>query len=114
MHKTVCGDAPDYLKMVLFLHLEFIQDYSDHLPIFSFIHQDPTQSFFVTRSFFSGTSILNSILEHIKTAPSVKHFKSLYLRWYKQSSENQFCVTTIQCVPFHHVHVHISLYNVVL
>ena len=30
MHKTVCGDAPDYLKMVLFLHLKFIQDFEDH------------------------------------------------------------------------------------
>jgi len=27
MYKTVCGDAPDYLKNVLFLHLRFIQDY---------------------------------------------------------------------------------------
>jgi len=25
MYKTVCGDAPDYLKMIL--HLRFIQDY---------------------------------------------------------------------------------------
>ena len=32
MHKTVCGDAPDYLKYDFCLHLRFIQDYSDHLP----------------------------------------------------------------------------------
>ena len=37
---------------------------------------------------FSSTSILNSIPEYIKTAFSVKHFKSLYLRWYKQSFES--------------------------
>ena len=37
---------------------------------------------------FPGTSIWNSIPEYIKTAPSVKQFKSLYLRWFKQSSEN--------------------------
>ena len=74
MYKTVCGDVPDYL------HLRFIQHYSDHLPIFSFIHQDPIQNYFVTRSFFQA--IWN--FEYIKTALSVKHFKSLYLRWYKQ------------------------------
>jgi len=27
MYKTVCGDASDYLKMTLLLHLRFIQDY---------------------------------------------------------------------------------------
>ena len=27
MYKTVCGDAPDYVKNDLFLHLRFIQDY---------------------------------------------------------------------------------------
>jgi len=31
---------------------------------------------------FQGTSIWNSIPEYIKTASSLKHFKSLYLRWY--------------------------------
>ena len=48
-----------------------------------------------------GTPIWNSIREYIKTASSVKHFKSLYLRWYKQSFDSQFYVhDTIQCVPF--------------
>jgi len=32
MHKTVCGDAHDYLKYDFCLQLRFIQDYSDHLP----------------------------------------------------------------------------------
>ena len=64
--------------MILFLHLRFIQDYSDHFPIFSFIYQDPTLNYFVTHSFL-GTSIWNSIPEYIKTASSVAHFKSLYL-----------------------------------
>jgi len=27
MYKLVNDDAPDYLKMILFLHLRFIQDY---------------------------------------------------------------------------------------
>jgi len=27
IYKIVSGDAPDYLKMILFLHPRFIQDY---------------------------------------------------------------------------------------
>ena len=70
-------------------------------------------SFMHSNSALSRINGIFIIAEYIKTAPSVKHFKSLYLRWYKQSSENQFCVhDTIKCVPFHYVHVLISLYNV--
>ena len=56
--------------------------------MFSFIHQDQTQNLF----FFSGTSIWNSLPEYIKTDPSMKHFKSSYLRWYKQSLLKKNCI----------------------
>ena len=56
--------------------------------MFSLIHQDPTQELFCNSFIYSGTSIWNSNPEYIKTAPYVKHCKSLYLRWYKQSFES--------------------------
>jgi len=59
----------------------------------------PNTELFRNSFIFSGTLIWNSIAEYINTASSVKHFKTLYLRWYKQSFEGKFCVhDTIQCV----------------
>ena len=85
MYKTVCGDAPDYLKHDSILHLRFIQDYSGHIQLYT---PRPNTELFRNSFIFSGTSIWNSIHEYTKTEPSVKNFKYLYLRWYKQSSEN--------------------------
>ena len=73
MYKTVYGDAPDYLKndfvFTSEIHSRLLRSSSNH-------------------SFFAGISIWNSVPEYIKTASTVKHFKSLYLRWYKQSFES--------------------------
>ena len=88
MYKTVCRDAPDCLK----IDLVFTSEIHTRLLRSSFNFQlytpRPNTELFRNSFIFSGTSIWNSIPEYIKTAPSVKHFKSLYLRWYKQSSEN--------------------------
>ena len=59
IYKTVCGDAPDYLK-----------------------------KYFVTHSFFQAVQFGIIFPEYIKTASFVKHFKSLYSRWYKQYFES--------------------------
>ena len=48
----------------------------------------PNIELFRNSFIFSGTSIWNSIIEYINTASSVKHVKSLYLRWYKQYFES--------------------------
>jgi len=88
MYKTCCGDAPDYLKndfvFTSEIHSRLIRSSSNfqlHTPI-------PNTDLFRTLFIFSGTSIWNSIPEYLKTASSVKHFKSLYLRWYKLSFES--------------------------
>ena len=83
MYKTVCGDVPDYLKHDVVLtseiHSRLLRS-SSNIQVYT---PRPNTELFI----FSGTSIWNSIPEYIKTASSVKHFKSLYLRWYKQSFE---------------------------
>jgi len=91
MYKTVCRDAPDYLKSDFVftseIHSRLLRSSSNvqlytlrpNTELFRFIHR--------FHSIFSGTLIWNYIAEYIKTASSVKRFKSLYLRWYKQSSE---------------------------
>ena len=88
MYTTVCGDAPDYLKMICFLtseiHLRLLRSSSN----FQLYTPRPSTELYRNSFIFSGTSIWNSIPDYIKTARSVKHFKPLYLRWYKQSSEN--------------------------
>ena len=88
MYTTVCGDAPDYLKNVSVftseIHSRLLRSSSN----FQLYTPRPNTELFRNSFIFSGTSIWNSIPEYIKTASSVKHFKSLYLRWYKQSFES--------------------------
>ena len=88
MDPIVCGDPPDYLKN----DFVFTSEIHSRLLRSSFNFQlytpKPKTELFRNSFIFSGTSIWNSIPQYIKTAPSVKHFKSLYLRWYKQSSKN--------------------------
>jgi len=66
------------------VHSRLIKSYSNY----QLYTPRPNTELFRNSLIFSGISIWNSIPEYIKSAPSVKHFKSLYLRWYKQSSEN--------------------------
>ena len=101
MYKTVCGDAPDYVKndfvFTSEIHSRLLRSNSN----FQLYTPRPNTELFRNAFIFSGTSIWNSIPQSRKTAPSVKHFKSLYLRWYIQSFESEFCVhDTIKCVPF--------------
>jgi len=89
MYIPVCGDAPDYLKkMILFftseIHSRLLRSSSN----FQLYTPRPNIELFRNSFIFSGSWIWNSILEYINTASSVKHFKSLYLRWYKQSFES--------------------------
>ena len=88
MYKTVCGDAPDYLKndfvFTSEIHSRLLRSSSN----FQLYTPIPNTELFRNSFIFSGTSIWNSSPEYIKTASSVKHFKSLYLRWYKQSFES--------------------------
>ena len=87
MYKTFCGDAPDYLKndfvFTSEIHSRLIRSSSN----FQLYTPIPNTDLFRTLFIFSGTSIWNSIPEYIKTASSVKHFKSLYLSWNNQSFE---------------------------
>ena len=82
MYKTVCGDAPDYLKndfvIASEIHSRLLRSSSN----FHLYTPRPNTELFRNSFIFSGTSISNSIPECIKTASSVKHFKSLYLRWF--------------------------------
>ena len=86
LYKTVCGEAPDYVKKYFVftseIHSRLLRSSSNcHL-----YTPRPNTELFRNSFIFSGTSIGNFIHEYIKTALSVKHFKSLYLRWYKPSS----------------------------
>ena len=88
MHKTVCGDALDYLKndfvFTSEIHSRLLRSSSN----FQLYTPRPNTELCRNLLIFSCTSIWNYIPEYIKTTPSVKQFKSLYLRWFKQSSEN--------------------------
>ena len=84
----VCGNAPDYLKndfvLTSEIHSRLLRS-SSNCQLYT---PRPNTELFRNSFIFSGTSIGNFIHEYIKTALSVKHFKSLYLRWYKPSSKN--------------------------
>ena len=88
MYKTFCGDAPDYLKKDFVfaseIHSRLLRS-SSNLQLYT---PRPNTELFRNSFIFSGISILNSIPQYIKTAPTVKHVTSLYLRWYKQSFES--------------------------
>jgi len=88
MYKTVCGDAPDYLKndfvFTSEIHSRLLRSSSN----FQLYTPRPNMELFRNSLIFSGTSIWNSIPEYIKTASAVKNFKSLNLRWYAQSFES--------------------------
>ena len=82
MYTAVCGDAPDYLESDFVftseIHSRLIRSSSN----FQLYTTRPSTELFRNSFIFRGTSIWNSIPEYIKTASSLKHFKSLYLRWY--------------------------------
>ena len=85
MYKTVCGDAPDYLKndfvFTSEIHSRLLRSSSN----FQLCTPITNTELFRNSFIFSGTSIWNSIAGYIKTASSVKHVESLYFRWYKRS-----------------------------
>ena len=80
MYKTVCVDAPDYLEndfvFTSEIHSRLLRSSSN----FQLDAPRPSTELFRNSFIFLGTSIWNYIPEFIKTASSVKHFKSLYLR----------------------------------
>ena len=88
MYKTVCGDAPDYLKndfvFISKIHSRLLRSSSN----FQVYTPRPNTELVRNSFIFAGISIRKSVPEYIKTASTVKHFKSLYLRWYKQSFES--------------------------
>ena len=100
--------------MILFftseIHSIFLRSSSN----FQLLHQDPTLNYFVTHSFFQA--IWNSFPEYIKTASSVKHFKSLYLRLYKQIFWKLVLCSWYYtvCATFIMYMYRLLLYNVVL
>jgi len=83
IYKTVCGDAPDYLeKYFVFtfeIHLRLLRSSYN----FQLYTSRPNTELFRNSFIFQALQFWNSIPEYIKTASSVKYFKSLYLRWYK-------------------------------
>ena len=88
MYKTVCGDAPDYLKNDFVFTSEIYSRLLRSSSNFQLYTPRPNTKLFRNSLIVSGTSIWNSIPKYIKPAYSVKHFKSLYLRWYKHSVES--------------------------